>query len=174
MCVQPTTMIQLGRCIDDSSRHLHQTVGDHLIVQRWLGSQGFWQLPQPICGALRKFLMITEVDARRQGLDGTAGKHPFVLGGARRKTRDVVPICIEKTGGTVPIMVIYIYVYVYIYMPWFPITMIWNSPWYTHGLYHARPWVCYGTPPGELSAPTARLAGLNRLEFGGQEQPPKR
>ena len=48
-------------------------------------------------------------------MDGTAGKHPFVLGGARRKTRDVVPICIEKTGGTVPIMVIYIYVYVYIY-----------------------------------------------------------
>jgi len=53
--------------------------------------------------------MITEVDARRQGLDGTAGKHPFVLGGARRKTRDVVPICIEKIGGTVPIILIYIY-----------------------------------------------------------------
>lgn len=138
MCVEPTTMIQLGRCIDDCSRHLHQIVGDHLIVQRWLGSQGFWQLPpqkkktlqrdstypQPICGALRKFLMITEVDARRQGLDGTAGKHPFVLGGARRKTRDVLPICIEKLGGTVPIILIYIY------MPWFPITMIWKYPWF--------------------------------------------
>ena len=99
-------MMKLGRCIGDwDPRDFDNSPPKKKTLQRDS------TYPQPICGALRKFLMITEVDARRQGLDVTAGKHPFVLGGARRKTRDVLPICIEKLGGTVPIILIYIYIY---------------------------------------------------------------